>query len=531
MIGLLLVEDEEAIKDKLMQNAPWADYGFGPVLGASNGLEALDILEKHPIKIMVTDVQMPKMNGIELIKEVKKRGYQMKIIVISGFAEFEYAQESIKLNVSDYLLKPFASRRLLEVVARLRDELEKEEAKQCEISGLREQLKKNKSVLSEKLLLDLLNGNFINDNIQAQFDFLGLSAIVNRAFQVALIEIPENQLSGITEEEKYLLNLQLAQQIQHLMEASPYQHLIINHHRNQVVIIVIQPDDDLPIRLGEIITQGRLALGRSLACGLGHQYYDFTDLSISYREACSALQYRYLYGLNKVFSINDLNPDNQSYHKILSSLQRHPIFDNIKIGADEAVGADLKKIISEMRLSKMGPDLSRIVASNLILLTCTTLNELGYNSNEILGADFLTLTDVSSAESLEELEKLLLTIFERINSHIRQKRTSLNHQLVEEIRQFIDENFAEDITLSAMATRYKISPSYLSVLFAERTGKNFIDYLTERRIKKSKELLKHTNLKIYEISSAVGYNDSFYFSNCFKKIAGVSPSDYRESTK
>jgi two-component system response regulator YesN len=95
----------------------------------------------------------------------------------------------------------------------------------------------------------------------------------------------------------------------------------------------------------------------------------------------------------------------------------------------------------------------------------------------------------------------------------------------------LDENFAEDITLSAMANRYNISPSYLSLLFAEKTGKNFIDYLTERRIKKAKELLKHTDLKIYEISNAVGYKDSFYFSNCFKKIAGVSPSEYRESTK
>lgn len=530
MFGLLLVEDEEAIREKLMNNVAWADYGFAPVLGAANGLEALALLEKHPVKIMVTDVQMPKMNGIELIKEVKRRGYQMKIIVISGFAEFEYAQESIKLNVSDYLLKPFASKRLLEVVLRFKEEFEKEEAERSEMNDLRDQLEKNKTALAEKLLLDLLNGNAVT-NIGAQLDFLGISGINNRDFQVAVIEIPENQLPEMSEEEKYLLNLHLYQQVQRLANASAYRNFVVNHHRNQVVLIFIEPDHNLPLRLEEILSQAYLSLKYSLACGLGRPYRDLADLAVSYREACSALQYRYLYGMNQVFFINDLNPDHQSYHKILSALHRHPIFDNIKIGAASAIEEDLERIINEIRLAKLNPELTKMVAGNLVLLTLATLNELGYNAGEIFGANDTTLADLNQVESLEELKGLLHSFFARINNHIRQKRASLNHQLVDEIRRYLDENFAADITLSAMANRYHISPSYLSLLFTEQTGKNFVDYLTERRIKKAKELLKHTDLKIYEVSAAVGYKDSFYFSNCFKKVAGMSPSEYRENTK
>lgn len=530
MTGLLLVEDEAAIKNKLMQNVPWSDYGFEPVLGASNGLEALEVLERNSIKIMVTDIQMPKMNGIELLKEVKKRGYRIKIIVISGFAEFEYAQESIKLNVSDYLLKPFASRRLLEAVLRLKDELEKEEAEESKINDLREELKKNRTDLVDKLLLDLLNGNVVT-NIEARMDFLGLKDFIGHEFQVAVMEIPDNQLPEMTEEEKYLLNLQFNQQMQRLTNTNNYRSYIVNHHRNQVALIILDPDQDLPLRLEEMLTQTRLALKLAVACGLGRQYRDLEDLGLSYKEACSALQCRYFYGLNRVFSVNDLNPENQSYYKILNSLQRNPIFDNLKIGSDSLVKEDLKKIIGEMRSAGISSELSKMVAGNLILLTSTTLSELGYNSAEIFGADDNTLANINRVESLEELEELLISFFNRIYNHISKRRTSLNHQLVDEIRCYLDENFAQDITLSAMANRYKISPGYLSLLFTERTGKNFIDYLTERRIKKAKELLKHSDLKIYEISSAVGYNDSFYFSNCFKKITGVSPSEYRESTK
>ena len=530
MTGLLLVEDEAAIQNKLMQNVAWSDYGFEPVLGASNGLEALEVLEQHPIKIMVTDVQMPKMNGIELIKEIKKRDYQMKIIVISGFAEFEFAQESIKLNVSDYLLKPFASRRLLEAVLRIKDELEKEEAEEFEMESLREQLKENKAALIDKLLLELLNGK-VELNIEAQLKFLGMDEFQNHDFQVAVMEIPDNQLEEMSEEKKYLLGLQFYQQAQRLANDSIYRNYIINLHRTQIILIMIKPDQDLTIRLEEILAQLHLALKVSLACGVGRAYHDLADLAISYREACSALRYRYLYGLNQVFSVNDLNPDPQSYHKILNSLQHYPIFDNLKIGADSAVQSDLKNIVREIRQTRLNPELSKMVASNLILLTFTTLNELGYNTGEIFGANDDTLSSLNRVESLDELEQLLTSFFNRINDYIRQKRTSLNYQLVEEIRLYLNENFTEEITLSAMANRYNISPSYLSLLFTERTGKNFIDYLTERRIKKAKELLKHTDLKIYEISNSVGYRDSFYFSNCFKRVVGVSPSEYRERTK
>lgn len=530
MTGLLLVEDEAAIKSKLMQNVAWSDYGFEPVLGASNGLEALEVLERHPIKIMVTDIQMPKMNGIELLKEVKKRGYRLKIIVISGFAEFEYAQESIKLNVSDYLLKPFASRRLLEAVLRLKNELDKEEAEEFELESLREQLKKNKAALVDKLLLELLNGN-IESNIEAQLEFLGMDEIRNHHFQVAVMEIPDNQLEEMSEEEKYLLSLQFYQQVQRLVNANAYQTYTINLHRTQIILIIIRPDQELTIRLEEILTQIHLALKVSLACGVGRPYHDLADLAISYREACSALRYRYLYGLNQVFSVNDLSPDPQSYHKIFNSLQRYPIFDNLKIGAASAVEVDLKNVVREIRQARLNPELSKIVASNLILLTFTTLNELGYSTDEIFGTNNDTLFSLDQVESMDELEQLLTSFFNRINDYIRQKRTSLNHQLVEEIRLYLNENFTEEITLSAMADRYKISPGYLSLLFTERIGKNFINYLTERRIKKAKELLKHTDLKIYEISNSVGYRDSFYFSNCFKRVVGVSPSEYRERTK
>ncbi|MGE5581622.1 MAG: response regulator [Bacillota bacterium] len=529
MAGLLLVEDEEAIKQKLMNNVSWTDYGFDPVLGASNGLEALAMLERNPVDIMVTDVQMPKMNGIELIKEIKKRNYQLKIIVISGFAEFEYAQESIKLNVSDYLLKPFASRKLLELVLRLKEQLEQERAEKSELQDLRESLHKNLEALREKFFMNLLNHNLAGADMAAELEFLGLKNLESGIFQVIVIEIPEGLLRGIKEEGKYLLNIQLVNQVKQLLKDCAYQNYIINQLRNQVVVVFFRPDKDLPIRLEEHLAQLQIALKQPIIIGVGGMYSGLNDLSVSYREACLASQYRYIHGPNRVFAISDLNLDNPFYHKQFYYLHQNRLFDDLRVGAHGAILDDVKSFIEELRSSNLTPESSRIIASNLILLTYTTLNELGYNPIELFGPSFSPLTEVNRTESLDELELFLVAFFEKINAHTGEKRISVNQTLVEEVRRHIEENYAQDITLSEMANQYKISPGYLSLLFTERTGKNFIEYLTERRIKKAQELLKHTDMKIYEIACAVGYNDSYYFSSCFKKVVGVTPSEYREN--
>lgn len=531
MTSLLIVEDEEAIKQKLMGNVSWHEYGFKPVLGASNGLEALAILEQTPIDIMVTDIQMPKMNGIELVKEVKRRNDSMKIIVISGFAEFEYAQESIKLNVADYLLKPFASRRLLEIVLRLKEQRDQEQAEKTELQELRENLHRNMEALREKFFLNLLNHNMASMDMAAELKFLGLERLADLPYQVAVIEIPEGLLREVTEEDKYLLNLQFMNQAKRLLDGGDYHYFAMNQLRNQMTVIFFAPDVELPVRLEEYLTQLRLALKQSVTIGIGGKYCGFQDLSASYREAKLASQYRYIHGLNRVFAIRDVNLDNPNYHKYYYYLHQNRIFDDLRVGAYSTIREDIKAFIEEMRTSNMNPESLRIIASNLILLTYTTMNELGYNLNELFETTsphaLSPLRDVNNTESLDELENFLVIFYEKISAYASQKRNSLNQNLVDEARRLVDENYASDITLSGMAERYKISPGYLSLLFSERMGKNFIDYLTERRIKKAQELLKHTDMKIYEIASAVGYNDSYYFSNCFKKVVGVAPSEFR----
>src|SRR5690554_1425557 len=528
MAGILLVEDEDAIREKLMKNVDWSAHGFNPVLGAGNGLEALELLQRHSVEIMVTDIQMPKMNGIELIKALKDQGYRLKIIVISGFAEFEYARESITLNVSEYLLKPFATKRLLDVALKVQEEMRKEQEEESELNELRSQIKENMVDLREKFLVDLLNGNLPGSELGSKLRFFDLQEYEGKSYQTVLMELHTGQAETTQEEDKYLLNLQFYRQADRVLAGSPYNHLLLNLGNHRIVAVFFAPDSALPMRLEEYLTELRDYFQKEVTFGVSNSYQGLQDLSVAYREACVALQYRYLHGWDRVYSIKDLHLDHPGYHKSLYLVYQNRIFDNLRIGAHEQIHHDLKSLFAEMKTSQLNPETIRIIGANLVLLACATLNELGYNPEEIFTGGFPSLSEISHTESLNELEEVIGQFFTRINLLVGERRDSTNKRMVDEIRRYLEDNYASEITLSAIADQYRISPGYLSLLFTEHTGNNFVDYLTERRIGKAKELLKHTQLRIYEIAAAVGYNDPFYFSNCFKKLTHKTPSEYRE---
>ena len=532
MHGLLLVEDEEAIKNKLMYNVPWSEYGFTPVLGANNGQEALALLEQHPVAIIITDIQMPVMNGIELIKEIKKRGYPMKIIVISGYAEFEYARESINLAVSEYLLKPFATKRLLEVALRLQKEIQKERAEEEELHALRRQVRSNRSALKEKFLTDLLHRKVATTEISAKLRCFDLVEYEDRDYQVVVIELHDEEGNSTSEEDKNGSNRQFFREAKRLLEVKVHPSLLLNYDHHQIVAIYFAPGQEpaqgfLPDLEG-YLQKLKAYFHRPFTFGVSNCYRGLQNLSVAYQEAKVALQYRYIHGLNRVYAAWDLNLNYSSYQKSFYQLYQHRIFDDLRIGADLEIREDLKALFAEIRNSHFSPETIRMIAANLLLLTYATLNELGYCPEEIFARCLFPFRQINSTQSLNQLEELLRTFFARISCLVAEKRESLNQQKIEVIRCYVEEHYASELTLSDLAKEHQISPSYLSQLFAERTGMKFIDYLTKCRIDKAKELLKHTELRIYEIAAAVGYKDPYYFSNCFKKVTGLAPSEYRE---
>ncbi len=539
MFRLLVVEDEEMIRNKIMYNTNWKEHGFIEVLEASNGIEALEIVRKNNIDIVVTDIQMPEMNGIELIREIKSLNRGIKCIIITAYAEFEYAKESVKLNVNDYILKPFKSKDLLEIVKKLSEEILRERNERVEVENLRRQLRENKKALREKLFNDLLSNSYIGD-VENDLNYLELSKLKDREFFIAVININNfmDLIREEDEEQKYIVNLSFYNLVTKFLSSfgadssntcdSELVYSVINYKIDQLVIAVYDDIDKYIPAFEGLIKTGRQELGFCMTIGIGNKYKNLTDVHVSYREACSAVLLDRVYGREIVYIFNDLNFGNKVYSKQLHILGDTKLYDDLKIGAFPEIKMDIVDIITQIKSSKLELDAINTIIYNIVLLSCKTVNELGYDIFEIMGEDFNLHFDVKEINNLVQLEEWLLSFFYKVNEFINQKRSNRNENLLSKVKDYVDRNYSENITLTSIAKNFGISSGYLSVLFNDHIGQNFIDYLTNLRIQNAKNLLKSTDLKIYEIADKVGYRDAYYFSTAFKKIVGINPTDYRE---
>lgn len=539
MFRLLVVEDEEMIRNKIIYNTNWKEHGFVEVLQASNGMEALDIVRKNNIDIVITDIQMPEMNGIELIREIKSLNRGIKCIIITAYAEFEYAKESVKLNVNDYILKPFKSKDLLDIVKKLSEEINRERNERVEVENLRRQLRENKKALREKLFNDLLSNSYIGD-IESDLNYLELSKLRNREYFIAVINI-NNFMELIIEEDeeqKYIVNLSFYNLVTKFLtylekdtsdtSEDRLVYSVINYKIDQLVIVVYEDIDKFTSAFEDLIKLGRMELGFCITIGIGNKYKNLTDVHISYREACSAALLDRVYGREIVYIFNDLNFGNKVYSKQLHILGDTKLYDDLKIGAFPEIKNDIVDIITQIKSSKLELEAINTIIYNVVLLSCKTINELGYDIFEIMGEDFNLHFDVKEINNLVQLEEWLLSFFYKVNEYINQKRSNRNQKLLSKVKDYVDGNYSENITLTSISKDFGISSGYLSVLFNDYIGQNFIDYLTNLRIQSAKNLLKSTDLKIYEIADRVGYRDAYYFSTAFKKIVGINPTDYRE---
>jgi two-component system response regulator YesN len=530
MYNLLVVEDEEMIRNKILNNVDWHEVGFSQVFSAENGLEALEIINGNQVDLLIADIQMPVMNGIDLIKEIKKQGRQIKVIIISGHAEFEYAWESIRLNVSNYLLKPFQTMNLVQVVAETLAELTWEQNRQAEIESLRRQLQQNLANLQTKFLTDLLNNNF-SANIEDNLHYLQLAWMKERDYLAGVFKIDHfPALSNIaTGEVEYLGNLTVFQWVNHFLSGQQLSFYIINYSLNEIVVVFFNEAALVLPVLERLIEQIEPALGCQLTIGTGDSFQDLRDLHISFKQAMAAVRLSCIHGKSILYTYNDLSLDSKVYNKLLYLIGDDRLYYHLQVGAFEEIRSELAEILQEIKKSRLQMDAIGILINNMILLSNKTINELGIHPEEIFGEGFTPFFDIETINDISQLETSLYQYFETISEYIRCKHQKQNEQMISQIIGDLNKNYCENISLTNMAKKYNVSCGYLSLQFKRYTNQNFIDFLTNLRMQKAKELLKNSKLKVYEIGEKVGYSDAFYFSAAFKKAIGVSPSDYRDN--
>lgn len=547
MYKLILVDDEQEVREGILKKVEWQKYGFDIVGQAENGREAIEIAERTDPDVVITDIKMPFMDGIKLSEELSKRFPTTKVIILTGFDEFEYAQKAVKLNVVEYVLKPVSANELVEILSRVKVLIDEEKARKEDINALKEYYAKSLPILREKFMTTLITNKLHRSDIMEKAQSYNLDLNGN-GFMVSVVSLDYNlssekdeDIKGLTEgsgepNEKELIKvsaLNLCSEI-----AAKNELGIVFLQDDKIVVIAVSkrdPIDQFVVKtintLEEIRTSAEKYLKSTVTIGLGTVRSEVNEINISYKGALSALDYRIVLGNNRTIFIEDIEP--QAVEKIaFDELKERALISSIKVGTEAEIGETIDNIFKEVIEIKASIKDYQIYLLEIL----TTITKVAKNSNvnmdNIFGNNYNFFVELYKFNDINEVKNWVKDIAVKLSNYIIKDRQDTVQLMVKQAKDYAKENYSDsEITINRLCEHLHISPTYFSLIFKRETKTTFINYLTRIRMEAAKEFLRTTDKKTFEIAEKVGYSEPNYFSYSFKKNFGISPSEYRNSHK
>ena len=501
---VLLVDDEEDIRVGISRKMDWAGLGFSLVGEAENGQEALELAEQLKPDVVLTDIKMPFMDGLELCRILTQRLPAAKFVVFSGFDEFEYAKQAIRMNVSEYILKPINAPELSGVLRKLREQLDTERAQRQDLETLRRRYAESLPVLRELFYDEDLSGA----------SWVAALAHVDGAGE-------EGELLSVSVRQLFTENL------------GPELCCAKVFHYNDSVAVLASFDTlqapvyDLIEAINRVCKLCRSYLNLTLTVGVGAPCASPGEVAQSAAGARSALDYRVLVGKGRAIYIGDLEPDGGASLSFDENDERE-LAGAVKLGSGEEIRAAVDRLVDRIR--RAGLSLPQCHLFFLELLTCLLKLARGaaLEPEEVFGAGFTGAVQITAFSSPDELGAWYLERCLRIRELIGRQRTDSAGRTVERAKAFITDHFGDSgLSVEMLCGHLHLSPAYFSTLFKRETGMSFTNYVTQVRMERAAEQLRATEDKTYLIAEQTGYLDPNYFSYVFKKHFGVSPTKYR----
>lgn len=548
MYKLLIVDDEEEVRKGIIDKIDWGFYGFQIVGEAENGREALEQMDKVVPDVVITDIKMPFMDGLHLSEILKDKFPVTRIIILTGFDEFEYAQKAIKANVTEYILKPVSSKDIIEVLIRLKSIIDAEIAKKEDLKALKEKYNKMLPLLREKFLAALLTSRLSKSEILEKSSMYGLD-ICGRGFAVSVLSIDydtmaekyeagsaeqQKQASFRIPEDKELLKFTVLNITEEIVEK--YGIGITFLHNDLIAIIFnICAEDwgngmEKPLSvLEEIRYYIRKYFSVTVTVGMGTCCEDASHITDSFENAMIALDYSLILGNNRIIYIEDIEPGSKD-KIVFDELKEHTLASCIKVGTNHEIKKVIDGIFKEFIEAKASFKDCQIYLLRVLTTILKVASDLNIDMENVLGINYNLFVEIYKFTDLRDIMQWLLTICTKIMGYISKERQDTCKFLINNAKEYLQEHYHEsDMTLEKLSNYLHISPTYFSMIFKKETKFTFINYLTLLRMDTAKMLLRTTNMKTFEIAESVGYSEPNYFSYCFKKNFNISPSEYRNN--
>ncbi|MNO12268.1 putative response regulatory protein [compost metagenome] len=553
MYKLILVDDEEDVREGLLELIDWTSLGYDIMDTAENGREASEIVEKHVPDVVVTDIQMPFMNGLELSEWIREHYPATKIIILTGYEEFEYAQKAIRLGIDEYILKPFSAGELAAVLDKVKNQLDEELAAKENVQLLTEHYRSNLPILRNLFLSSLVTRKLELREIREKSQHYDLNlkggayvvsviridSLVTRAMDQTGSEAAEGTLSLRDTADTQLQLFAILNIVDEVIQRNPQDKVFIYH--DEVVLFSVfgnvtsgelngglTPTLNL---LEEIRFNVERYLKLTVTIGVGSSISDIDRVYLSFQEAERALDYRVILGSNKVIWIEDV--ESRQFPTItFDETKEKELIRCLKVGGDEELIQLLDELFAGVVDSKISLQDFHMYMLMMLTAVIKAAQEVHVDLEQLFDGGLLFLTQLSKFTNAVEAKSWFLAMCMELKNSIASQRQSSYNLLVDEAKEYIREHYGEqDLTITKVCKQLHISTGYFSSIFKKETKLTFVNYLMNVRMEAAQNLLRLTDLKAFEIADQVGYADPNYFSFCFRKRFGISPKEYRSGAK
>ena len=533
MYKILLVDDEILVRDAIRENIDWGKLDCELIGDCENGKQAVEFVKTHEVDIVLTDILMPYMDGMELSHFLHDNYPDILIVIFSGFGEFEYAKKAIQYNVSEYMLKPVTAMELTKVIENMKEKLEsrkKEQRKMESLTQVSQDYHKNANVIRSKALDCLVK---CTRDVQVSLDELERMGITFQAasYRVAVFDIDTYsdmyQMDMDKQQESALMAFVLFNVGDEIV-VQEKAGVVYQEGNNRVCIIFAgnrtkEFSESIHRICHEIQEKVKEVIGLETSIGIGNWVRSPHELIYSYRLAAKAIDYRYLLGGNLLFDMEEKKTDNSIF--LINDLEI--LTESIKSGDRRLMEKTLGQIETEIKSALVEKSYACIYLQQVIRAIGNTCQSLSEEPEKIIAQREALLKAVTEQRMFSQAAALVEKYAQEVFDALQELNSSNGQRQGMLAMDYIQKNYMDPcLSLNSICSYLNISTSYFSTIFKEMTGETFIEVLTRVRMEKAKELLENTTMKNYEIAEKVGFSDPHYFGISFKKITGKTPTEY-----
>ncbi|CAM4110886.1 response regulator [Paenibacillus alkaliterrae] len=542
MAKLLIVDDEEHVVERLAVLIPWEQIGITFVYKANSAYEALELLNVQAIEIVITDIRMPGMSGLELSERIREKWMTTKCILLSGHAEFEYAKEAIRCGTASYLLKPVKDEELLATVSCVLGALQEEWSAIISQERITRTLRENLPQLRCNLLNTLLQGRrYSNDELRDKMALLAVPDFIGQPFSLLLVRL-EDPFYGYEPRRLALVEYAVGNMAEELFAP----HYELWHGKDPHDYLVFMVKTGIAPLSGNACTEETQHALERMAAQLQeaiHKYLKGSvtvlisrsgtfpkDLATLYDGTLSALRKRVGAEQDLILTVVDDMLEGTEVRPVPSLYELPTLSQLLEAGHWTAVDQRIERIFEELRTKR--EEVEEHVLEVYFAFSSAVTHYAHKNGRPLaglIGPSYEKLLHGAPYRSVQQLHDWIDAVMGSLRTETETEAKDSRAKLIADIRRFVERDLAADVSLTAISEHVYMHPVYVSKIYKRETGESVSDYVYRLRMLKAAHLLLHTHDKIYEIAESIGYQRAHSFINVFKKHTGLTPQEYRDT--